>query len=152
MKTGVLLPGEGRSFWVVGDLYTFLATGEDTNGAYALIQALVPPGGGPPPHIHRREDETFYVLEGELTFHIDGRTLAASTGSFVTLPKGTLHSFKNTGPTPAKMLVIVHPSGLEKFFEEVGEEARGQSSPPAPDIAKLVTVAPKYGLEIQVPK
>lgn len=151
MNTGVLRPGEGQSFWVVGDRYTFLATGEDTGGAYALIHALVPLGSGPPPHIHRREDETFYVLEGELTFQVDGRTFTASGGSFVTLPKGTLHSFLNTGPTPAKMLILVHPSGLEKFFAEVGKAAGDETEPPPPDIAKLLAIAPRYGLEIQVP-
>jgi gentisate 1,2-dioxygenase len=120
-----------------------------------LIQALVPPGSGPPPHSHSRENEAFFVLEGELSFQVDGRSLSATTGAWVTLPKETLHTFKNTGPTPAKMLILVNPSGLEKFFEEVGQEATDQSSGPPPvspaDIEKLLAVAPKYGLEIHLP-
>jgi quercetin dioxygenase-like cupin family protein len=136
---------------VVGDHYTLLATGEDTGGAYALIHAVVPPQGGPPPHIHRREDETFYVLEGELTFQADGQTIEARAGAFLTLPKGSLHTFKNTGPTTAKMLITVHPSGLEQFFAEVSCPSQEESVSPAA-IAKLLAVAPKYGLEIQVPK
>jgi quercetin dioxygenase-like cupin family protein len=152
MQTGVLRAGEGKSYWVVGDRYTFLATGEDTGGAYALMHALVPPHSGPPPHVHRREDETFYVLEGELTFQVDGRTIVASAGAFVTLPRGSLHAFRNTGATPAKMLILVNPSGLEKFFAEVGQEATGGSAPAPPDIEKLLAVAPKYGLEVHVPK
>ena len=60
--------GAGRTVAVVGDVYRFLATGEDTNGKYALWEALVPPGGGPPPHVHSREEEGFYILEGEITF------------------------------------------------------------------------------------
>jgi len=155
MNTNVLHAGQGRSFWVIGDLYTFLATGEDTNGAYALIHVLVPPGSGPPPHIHRREDEAFFVLEGQMSFQVDGRKISAAAGAWVTLPKGTLHAFKNTGSTPAKMLILVNPSGLEKFFEEVGREATDRSSePPAfspADLEKLLAVAPKYGLEIQLP-
>jgi quercetin dioxygenase-like cupin family protein len=153
VNTNVLQPGEGRSFWVVGDRYTFLATGQETGGAYALIHALVPPGAGPPPHIHRREDEAFYVLEGQLAFQVDGRGITASTGTWVTLPKGTLHSFKNTGATPARMLIVVNPSGLEKFFEEVGREATDNSAvaPTPADFEKLLAVAPKYGLEIHVP-
>lgn len=150
MQTGALWAGEGKSFWVVGDQYTFLATGEDTGGAYAMIDATVPPQSGPPPHIHRREDETFYVLEGELMFQVDGRTIPASAGAFVMLPKGTLHAFKNTGTTAAKMLITVNPSGLEKFFAEVGHESKEESLTPAA-IEKLLAVAPRYGLEIQPP-
>jgi quercetin dioxygenase-like cupin family protein len=154
MNTGVLRPGEGRSVWVVGDRYTFLATGADTGGAYALIHAEVPPQGGPPPHRHHREDEAFYVLEGELSFEVDGRPLGATAGSWVTLPRGTWHAFKNQGPSPARMLIVVTPSGLEQFFAEVGSEATGRSSPPpgtAADVEKLLAVAPKYGLEIRSP-
>ena len=100
MESGVLRPGEGRSIWVVGDRYTVKASGEDTGGAYALIEAVVPPGGGPPPHIHHREDKAFYVLEGELLFHVDGRDIPAGAGSWVTLAKGSLHHFKNVGDRP----------------------------------------------------
>ena len=63
--------GEGRTVAVVGDVYRFLATGDDTNGKYALWEAIVPPGGGPPPHVHSREEEGFYILEGEITLQID---------------------------------------------------------------------------------
>lgn len=151
MQTGVLRSGEGKSCWVVGDLYTFLAAGEDTGGAYALIHASVPPQGGPPPHVHRREDETFYVLDGELTFQVDGRTIPATAGTFVTLPRGSLHAFKNTGTTTARMLITVNPSGLEQYFAEVGHERREDSVTPAA-IEQLLAAAPKYGLEIPAPK
>lgn len=150
MNTNVLHAGQGRSVWVVGDLYTFLATGEDTNGAYALIHATVPPESGPPPHIHRREDEAFFVLEGQVAFQADGRGISATTGAWVTLPKGTLHAFRNAGTTPAKMLILVNPSGLEKFFEEIGYASKEESVTPAA-IEKLLAVAPKYGIEIHLP-
>ena len=150
MNTNVLNAGQGRSVWVVGDLYTFLATGDDTNGAYALIHATVPPGSGPPPHLHRREDEAFFVLDGELSIQVDGRSISATNGTWATLPKGTLHAFKNTGTRPANMLILVNPSGLEKYFEEVGHASKEESVTPAA-IEKLLAIAPKYGLEIQVP-
>ena len=150
MNANMLKAGEGRSVWVVGDLYTFLATGEDTNGAYALIHALVPPGSGPPPHIHRREDEAFFILEGQVAIHVDGRDLSATAGAWVTLPKGTLHAFKNIGPTPAKMLILVNPSGLERYFTEVGHASKEESVTPAA-IETLLAVAPKYGLEVHLP-
>jgi quercetin dioxygenase-like cupin family protein len=155
MQTGVLNAGEGKAYWVVGDLYTILASGEDTGGAYALIHAMVPPGAGPPPHVHRRDDEAFYVLDGSLTVRADGRDIPASAGTWVTLPKGSLHSFRNTGTTAARMLILVNPSGLEKFFAEVGQEATDRSAVPPPvtpaDIDRLMAVAPRYGMEIRPP-
>ncbi len=151
MKLAVQQSGEGQSVWVVGDLYTTLASGEDTGGAYALLHALVPPGGGPPPHRHHREDEAFYILEVEITCHADGRSYTARAGSWVSLPKGSLHSFKNVGTAPARMLILVNPSGLEKYFAEVGQKAVPGSAPPPvtpAEIERLQAVAPKYGLEI----
>src|SRR5262245_23145884 len=153
MNTGVLKAGQGKAYWVVGDLYTVLASGEDTGGAYALIHAAVPPGGGPPPHIHRREDEAFYVLEGDLAFQADGQALSAAAGAWVTLPRGSLHTFRNNGATTASMLIVVTPAGLEKFFAEVGQEVSDRSAAPPPvtpaDIEKLLAVAPRYGMELR---
>src|SRR4051812_41941294 len=155
MESGVLGAGEGRSVWVVGDRYTVKAAGEDTGGAFALVEALVPPGGGPPPHVHGREDEAFYVLEGDLLFHADGRSIAAGAGAWVTLARGSLHHFKNVGDRPARMLIVVTPAGLEQFFMEVGRSAGeedGVSMPATPeDIEWLLTVAPEYGIEIRLP-
>ena len=102
-------PAEGRTVAVVGDVYRFLATGEDTNGTYALWEALVPPGGGPPPHVHSREEEGFYVLEGEITFTVNGERVVAPAGTFANMPVGMLHSFKNESARPAKMLISVAP-------------------------------------------
>jgi quercetin dioxygenase-like cupin family protein len=156
MINGVLAAGEGRSIWVVGDRYTIKCSGNDTGGAFALIEAVVPPGHGPPPHIHSREDEAFYVLEGEIQFHAGGRSFTATPGAWVTLAKGSLHHFKNISTKPARMLVMVTPSGLEEFFLEVGREVReGESefvTPTPEDIQKLIETAPKYGLEIRLPR
>jgi quercetin dioxygenase-like cupin family protein len=113
-------PGEGRTIAVVGDVYRFLAVGEDTNGKYALWEAFVPPGGGPPPHVHSREEEGFYVLEGEIIFLIGDQRLVASAGVFANMPLGIPHSFKNESGQPAKMLISVAPAGLEQMFFEVG--------------------------------
>src|SRR3954465_618051 len=113
-------PPQGRSVAVVGDVYRFLGTGGDTNGKYALWEALVPPGGGPPPHVHSREEEGFFVLEGEITFTVSGERVVASAGTVANMPVGTPHSFKNEGDRPARMLISVAPAGLENMFFEVG--------------------------------
>src|SRR6476660_95761 len=113
-------PTEGRTVAVVGDVYRFLVTGDNTHGTYAIWEAIVPPGGGPPRHVHSREEEGFYILEGEITFHIGEQRLIAGTGMFANVPVGTPHSFKNESDNPARMLISVAPAGLERMFFEVG--------------------------------
>ena len=146
---------EGRTIAVVGDVYRFLATGEETNGKYALMEAIVPPGGGPPPHIHSREEEGFYILEGEITFQIGDERIVATAGVFANMPVGTPHSFKNDSNRPAKMLISVAPAGLEKMFFEVGvpvvQGATTAAQPTKEEIEKLLAIAPRYGIEIRLP-
>lgn len=148
-------PGEGRTIGVVGDIYRFLATGEDTDGRYALMEAIVPPGGGPPPHIHSREEEGFFVLEGEITFQLGEDRFVAGVGTFANMPVGSLHSFKNESSKPAKMLISMAPAGLEKMFFEVGvplaEGATTALPPTKEEIEKLLEIAPRYGIEIKLP-
>lgn len=156
METKLLQAGEGKAVWVVGDRYTTLASGAETGGAYALIAALVPPGSGPPLHLHRKEDEAFYVLEGEVAFEADGRRFTAGVGSWIALPRGSRHRFQNVGAKPARMLILVNPAGLEEMFAEIGVAAspgdEGTSHPPtAEDIQRLLAIAPKYGVEILPP-
>ncbi|HWG41856.1 MAG TPA: cupin domain-containing protein [Gemmataceae bacterium] len=147
---------EGRTIAVVGDVYRFLATGEDTNGKYALWEAIVPPGGGPPPHVHSREEEGFYVLEGEITLQIGDKRLVANAGMFANMPVGTPHSFKNESSRPAKMLLSVAPAGLEMMFFEFGvplpEGSTTALPPTTEEIENLLAVAPRYGIEIRLPQ
>jgi quercetin dioxygenase-like cupin family protein len=148
-------PREGRTIAVVGDVYRFLATSEDTNGQYALWEAIVTPGGGPPPHVHSREEEGFYVLEGEITFMIGDQRLVAGAGMFANMPVGTPHSFKNESNKLARMLISVAPAGLEQMFFEVGVSVPPGATIAAPptkeEIERLVAAAPRYGIEIKLP-
>ncbi|MFO0872318.1 MAG: cupin domain-containing protein [Pirellulales bacterium] len=148
-------PAQGRTIAVVGDVYRFLATGEDTDGKYALWEAIVPPGGGPPPHVHSREEEGFVILEGEITFQIGDQRLVATAGMFANMPVGTPHSFKNESGKPAKMLISVAPAGLEKMFFEFGVPvAQGATTAPPPtkaEMEKLLEITPRYGIEIRLP-
>ena len=147
--------GAGAAYWGPGELMTFVATGEDTGGAFFLAEVVVVPGGGTPPHIHHREDEAFQLLEGSLTVHVDGHTMTALAGDYVYLPRGIAHSFKNDGDRDVRALVLTTPAGLEGFFAEVFEPATDRAAvPPAPSkelIARAMVAGPKYGLELLPP-
>ena len=155
MKPIIRSSQQGRTVSLVGDVYRFLATREDTNSKYTLIEVLVSPGGGPPPHVHSREEEGFYILEGEITFTINGERVLATAGMFANMPVGTPHSFKNETNKLAKMLATVAPAGLEKMFIEIAvplaEGATTALPPTKEDIEKLLVIAPKYGIEIRLP-
>lgn len=146
-------PGKGKSVWLVGDLVTVKMEGEDTGGAYSLVEETTPPQGGPPPHIHHNADETIYVLEGDLEFMVGDQTIPASAGSAVYSPRGTLHTFRNVGASPSRILAVISPGGFEKFFLEAGEPATEGSSPPEgePDVGRIVEIGQKHGLEIPPP-
>jgi quercetin dioxygenase-like cupin family protein len=147
-----VLPGTGPMVAVVGDAYRFLVVGSQTGGRYAIWEALVPPGGGPPLHIHSRESEGFYILSGELTITVDERRFVASPGAYFHLEPGTKHGFKNESGAPARMLILVAPAGLENYFLEVGLPlASMDETPPPPspeEIARLLAAAPRYGLTV----
>lgn len=155
MQPTIRTSTEGRTLAVVGDVYRFLATGADTDGKYAQFEALVPPGGGPPPHVHSREEEGFYVLEGEITFQVGDRRVVATAGMFANMPVGTPHSFKNESDKPAKMLITLVPAGLEKMFFEFGvplpEGSTAALPPTKSEIDKLLEIAPNYGIELRLP-
>jgi len=132
-----------------------LASGEQTGGAYALMEARVLPGGGPPPHLHTREMEFFFVLEGEMTFLLGHRKVNATPGAFLQIPRGIVHAFKNEGAAPARMLIQVAPAGFDQFMRGFAHPLPSFDSPPIPvtpaDIEKLLALAPKYGIEIKIP-
>jgi len=147
--------GTGPAYWGPGDLYTFLATGKETGGAYFQFEAVVPAAGGPPPHIHLDKDESFYIIEGELEMYLGDATVKAKAGDFVNVPHGTTHNFKNVGPKPAKLLATFVPAGMEDYFMEVFDPAvdRNATPPPITDalIQKMIAAAPKHKLEILPP-
>ncbi|XGV96603.1 MAG: quercetin 2,3-dioxygenase [Leptolyngbya sp. BL-A-14] len=148
----LLEPGEGLSYWVLGDLYTFKTVSKETEGAYSLMEITVYPQTGSPAHRHSREDESFFILSGELKFQVDGETIVATPGTFIYCPKGQTHLFMNASNQPAKMLCWVMPSGLEQFFMEIGTIVTDPTTPPPPvtaaDIEKTIALAPSYGLKI----
>lgn len=154
LKVKVVKPGEGKMVWAAGDHYTFKVTGQETGGHYSFFEAVVPPHAGPPPHWHEREFEAFYILEGELTFHSQEGTVVAGPGSYVHIPMNLLHTFHNESNRPVRMLAIVAPAGMENFLEEIGRPVYDRNATPAAvtqaDIGKIVAIAPKYGIGIDL--
>ena len=144
--------GEGKSFWLLTDLFTFKVVGDDTNGAYSVAEVTAGPELGPPPHIHRRADESFYILEGTFDFTLAGQAFSATAGSFVHLPKGVVHTHRAGGGRPAKAIVIQSPAGVERFIEEAGKRATDPSARPAPpemsELQRIVAIALQHDIEV----
>jgi quercetin dioxygenase-like cupin family protein len=142
---------EGASYWGPGDLYTFLVTGEESGGAYFSMLAVVPPLGGPPPHTHQNEDETFYVLDGTPSFRLGDERFVAGPGDFVNVPKGVVHNFRNFSDEPMRMILTFTPAGIEKFFEETLERAYDLTQQCPDNLAEVgaryAEAAPRYGME-----
>jgi len=141
--------GARRAYWGPGDRYTFLVTGNDTAGSCFVVECLVPPGGGPPMHIHQNEDEMFYLLEGNLSVIVDSSETSAGPGHFVHVKRGIPHTYRNTGDHVAKMLAVFTPAGMEGWFEEALNPATndGLGPPASPElIARMLAAGPKYGV------
>lgn len=119
---------EGPAYWMVGILWVMLATGEQTGGGYSLMWELCPRGSGPGPHYHD-QDEQFFVIDGEITYRANGEDLEAKAGSFVLIPRGTVHSFRVDSET-ATLLNSYTPAGFERTITELGERARSRTIPP----------------------
>ena len=146
----------GRSLWVFGELVRYKTRSEQTGGAYSLFEIASPSGGGPPPHIQHREDESFYLLEGEYEFLVEDRPFSVGAGSLIYVPRGTLHAHKNLREETGRLLLSQTPGGLhERFFEEIGEPAEDNSRPPVPvdqqHMEKIIAIATEYGIEIPPP-
>ena len=140
-----------HSVWYNGSLMTFLATDEETQGKFALIEAVSRKGNDPPPHTHRREDEIFYVLEGEVVASVGDRTISGTPGTMIFLPRDVRHSF-TIESEHARMLILATPAGFEGWFKEFGVPAQAMTLPPAnepayEDVQRMLEAAPKYGLD-----
>jgi quercetin dioxygenase-like cupin family protein len=148
---------QGQSLSVVGDAYRIIISGKQTQGAYAVIDMLVAPGGGPGPHSHSEIQEMFYVVDGEVDFKTEAGKYTAKKGSFVNIPKGgEVHCFHNNSNTVAHLLCTVIPSGLDELFEEIGTPvAPGVFLPPpvlsGEDLARLRQIAEKHGQKLYPP-
>lgn len=137
-------PNEGQTIAPIGgDHSSFKARGDQTGGAFAVLEQSVPPGHGPRRHVHHREEESFYILEGQFGFEVGGQTFIAGPGTFVFGPRDVPHRFWNAGPTDGRFLLFISPAGLEPFFIEFS-----QVMAEAPDDHdRQAEVAARYGIE-----
>lgn len=144
-----------ESIWFTDSLMRVHVAPEDTNGTYALIEALVPAGHMPPPHIHEREDEGFFLLEGEITLHTEDGPTVVRPGQGAHVSAGTAHTLRVTSTGPARALIVVSPpSGFVGYLRACGRPAEREALPPVegpPDVGRLLREAPVHGMTILGP-
>jgi mannose-6-phosphate isomerase-like protein (cupin superfamily) len=136
--------GEQRVLQVLGEAITVKIDSAQTEGRYAVIEEVSPVGGGPPLHVHRHEDEVFYVLEGEVEFQLGDQRFRAKAGSTAYLPRDIPHTFRNVGRIPSKVLGVIIPARFVGFFDEVHALTK-----PTPEQA--MELGMKYGLTFLPP-
>jgi mannose-6-phosphate isomerase-like protein (cupin superfamily) len=144
----LLVPNDGgKSVNILGIPMLIRIHGRDTNGTVSVVESHDVLGGGPPPHIHHREDETFQILEGEYEFTIGEDAILAKPGTTLFAPRGVPHTYRYAGRSPGKLMCIITPSGFEGFFEEIGALTAQEQK----DIPRVIGIAEKYELEIIPP-
>jgi len=144
----VVQPGQGEVYTAFGDAIRFLVTGAETDGQLVIFEEETGPGDGPPVHYHANEDEWFWPLEGRVEFFRDGAWTEVPLGTLVYLPKGVVHTFRNCGDTPLRMLVHCRPAGFETFFTRCAAEF---AKPGEPDLGKLIAIAGEHGIHFVEP-
>lgn len=137
----------GKALNILGIPMLIRVWGRDTGGIVSVVESRDVPGGGPPPHIHRREDETFQILEGEYEWTVGDKKFVAKKGETIFAPRGVAHTYRYLSQAPGRLMCVITPSGFEGFFEEIGAMTPQQQQ----DIPRVLEVAKKFGLEILPP-
>lgn len=137
------LPGDGKVLRALGDEVTVLLSGEQTGGAFTMVQVVSPPGGGPPPHCHTHEDEWFLVVEGRAELWQEGTWTEVPAGTAIFLPRGVPHTYRNCGDVPLRMIVHAAPAGFEVFF---GRLAEAFETPENVEPARIAEIASEHGI------
>lgn len=148
---------EGDSVSIGGDTYRIIIGGEQTGGAYSLVDMLIPPNGGPPPHSHPKFQEAFYVIDGEIEVITKDGTYTASKGSHVNIPfNGPVHKFINKTKKVTHMLCLITPAGMEKMFREIGKPVPANTFLPPIQMTfeeqkRVQSIAERYGQKLYPP-
>ncbi|WP_353069056.1 cupin domain-containing protein [Tunturibacter empetritectus] len=138
-------PPAVREFLVLGDKMLIKQSAESTDGRYAVMEQLLNPGDGPPPHTHTREDEVFYIASGEFDILLGDRTIRAKAGDVLDAPRNVRHTYHCVGEAPGTIIFLTYPAGIERFFAEASKIAPS-------DMGKLFEVAAQYGLIFEKPE
>lgn len=147
----VLSPHQGRTpmpLNIVMEEVLVKASGADTAGRFAFFHLTAPTMSGPPLHVHTKEDELFYVLEGELVFQVANERVTAGPGTTVFFPRGVVHTYQNFSQEPARLLIMVTPAGFDRFFEEL---SAGTAPGQLPDLEFFTNLLGKYGMTMVGP-
>jgi quercetin dioxygenase-like cupin family protein len=147
MQTIQVPPDGGSKMNVLGIPMVIRIHGRDTNGLVSAVESHDVPGGGPPPHIHLREDETFQILEGEYEWTVGGKTFTAKAGATIFAPRGIPHTYRYLGQAPGRLMCVITPAGFERFFEEIGALSPQQQQ----DLPRVLGIGKRYGLEFLPP-
>jgi len=133
-------PGEGETHHLGGSSVTIKAAGDDTDGTFFLAESVIEPGfPGPPPHVHQRLHDMFYVLEGTLTLRLGDATVQAGPGTFACVSPGQVHTFSNRSSAPVRFLNFNTPSGWENYMRELGRELSSGRTPTPEEIGKIAS-------------
>lgn len=148
LGSGYLLPSrEGQSIAAIGLGITMKTNGKSTSDAYSLFEYAIPPEtDGPPPHVHHREDESFVCLTGRLDVHLGGEDFVLEQGDYLFLPRDVVHAFRNPYREESRVISVVSPAGLERYYQALAE------LPPGPkDISLIKGVMAEFGIELAIP-
>jgi quercetin dioxygenase-like cupin family protein len=145
-QPSVVTRDSGEKLHVIGGVVSFLCRSEQTESAWSLMETVLPKDAGPPPH-HHPWDECYYVVEGRVRFHLDGRDLVVGAGDFIYAPGGTVHGFAGDSESPARLLVFDAPAHTEGFFEDTDREVKEMPR----DVPKLLEIGERYGIQFAKP-
>ena len=144
-KPMIVQPGAGQDLHAFGHVLSVMLGGEHTNSNLTVMFDVAPPGGGPPLHVHSREDELFLVVEGRISFFVEGHWTEVAPGGAVFLPRGSAHHYRNVGTTPSRQWILTTPSGFETFFARCADEC---AKPDGPDMDRNVEIQRDHGIEL----
>jgi quercetin dioxygenase-like cupin family protein len=145
VKPVIVHSGGGKEFRAFGNVLSVLLGGEQTGGTLAVMLAEVPPGSGPPLHVHSREDELLLVIEGRISYFTEGGWIEMQPGSAVFMPRGSAHCYRNVGTTPSRQWILTTPSGFETFFAGCADEFAKSGGP---DMSRIAEIHRNHGIDL----